>query len=65
MRRTDHAAEPLLPCGVPELQAHLHPIDVDFFRHEESACGRCGVFWVEFVLRIALEEGGFSDACDI
>ena len=61
-QRAHHAAKPLLPRGVPELQPDLDAVDGDLLGDEERAGGGGGVLWVELVLGVSLEETGLANA---
>lgn len=61
-RRNYHATKTLLTSSVPELEADFEAVDEDFLGDEEGAAGGGCVFWVESVLGVSVEEGGFANA---
>ena len=60
---TYHAAEALLACGVPELEADLEAADVDLLGDEERAGRRRRVLRVELASGVSVQEAGLADAC--
>ena len=62
-QRAHHAAKPLLPRGVPELQPDLDAVDGDLLGDEERAGGGGGVLGIELALRVSVKKTGLAHTC--
>lgn len=58
----DHAAESLLSCRVPELEADFEAVDVNLLGDEEGTSGGRHVPGIKLVLCIPMEKTGLSNA---
>ena len=60
--KTNHASEPLLACGVPQLETYFDTVNIHLLGNKESAARGGRILWVELVLGIPVQETGLADS---